>query len=131
MADDFSTECKDRARRIADEIELVALGQVYRDEDGSIVYEDAAPAGEVPDEWEPVDMADWLGDDIYNIRYVLDSYKDYCAVEIMIACGGPNIWASTLSGSVELYWGADKATWPLACCAVDALDEVGRMLYES
>jgi hypothetical protein len=41
----------------------------------------------------------------------------------MVTFGGPTIWISTESESVELYWWGDRASWPLSHEAVAALDE--------
>lgn len=123
-------ENEEHVRHIADDLERVALGQVYRDEDGAFHDEGDAPGGEVPEDWEPVDLCDWLEGSIYDTRFILDSDKEYYGVELMIACGGPNIWASTVTQSIELYWWGDRASWPLASYAVEALDELGRTLYE-
>lgn len=129
MTNEQSERESEQVKHIAEELERVAEGEVYKNEDGEICYEDDVEGDEIPDDWEQVGMIDWLEDGIYDVRYILDSNREYLGVELMIACGGPNIWVSTLTSSVELYWWGDRASYSLSGSAVDELDEVGRALY--
>ena len=52
---------------------------------------------------EPLSLWDFFND-IYNINYIVDDKKEFVAVRIMIACGGPNIYINTLDKQVELFW---------------------------
>ena len=54
---------------------------------------------------------DWM-EDVYDIRYYVDSRKEYLGAEIMVAGGGPTIWVNTYTKYVEGYWGGDKVTEP-------------------
>ena len=71
---------------------------------------------------------DWLQDAL-DIEYVVSSDREYRACRIMVTCGGPNIYVDTRSGSVELYWWSDRASYPLSSSACFALDEALQELY--
>ena len=63
-------------------------------------------------------------DDYYDVKWILDSHKDYFACRICVACGGPNIFIDTWEKCVCGYWGADVVKYPLSLTAVDAIDRV-------
>lgn len=74
------------------------------------------------DEFEPQNLYDYF-EDILDIEYRCDSRREYRSVQIMVACGGPNIYIDTASKKVELYWWGDRADWPLDYDTVAAVDE--------
>lgn len=110
---------REQCKHIADQLELIADGCLYVDDDGE--EHDASDLDEIPDEWEPVSMWDYF-EDIYNSRWVLGSNLEYFAVRLMVACGGPNVWVDTETGSVELYWWGDRASYPLTSSTVAEID---------
>ena len=110
---------REHCKSIADMLDLIACGDLYRDEDGE--EHDASDLEDIPEDWEQVTMYDYL-DDVYNTRYVLDGNLEYVAVRLMVACGGPNIWIDTESCRVELYWWGDRASYPLTSSAVSEID---------
>ena len=52
----------------------------------------------------------WM-EDVYDIRYIVDSEKKYLGAMLMGAGGGPTIWVNTWTNEVEGYWGGDRVTW--------------------
>ena len=124
------TDARNRAqcKTIADELDKIADGLIYRDECGE--ERDITDLDEIPDDWEQVSMWDYF-EDIYNSRWVLDSNLEYIAVRLMVACGGPNVWVDTETQRVELYWWGDRASYPLSSSAVAAVDEYAQEWYES
>ena len=52
----------------------------------------------------------WM-EDVYDIRYIVDSEKKYLGAMLMVAGGGPTIWVNTWTSEVEGYWGGDRVTW--------------------
>ena len=67
--------------------------------------------------------------DIYDIEFTVDSNLDFKSGRLMIACGGPNIFVDSRSGSVDLYWWLDEAHWFLSSdCRAD-LDSYLEELY--
>ena len=60
--------------------------------------------------------ADWM-EDTYDIRYLVDSRKEYMGAQILVAGGGPTIWVDTFTKEVRGYWGTDRVQW----CFMDTL----------
>lgn len=110
---------RETCKHIADKLELISAGCLYADEDGE--EHDVTDLDEVPDDWEQVTMSDYFAD-VYNERYVLDGNLEYIAVRLMVACGGPNVWVDTETGSVELYWWGDRASYPITSSTVAEID---------
>ena len=51
----------------------------------------------------------WM-EDVYDIRYIVDSEKKYLGAMLMVAGGGPTLWVNTWPNEVEGYWAGDKCT---------------------
>lgn len=127
-----AAENREHCRRIAEDVAEYAAGNVYRCPDCGEVFtapEDCEKyrcpdCGNVADldKYEQLSLYDYLTD-CYDIEYRCDSNREYRSVQIMIACGGPNIYLDTASKSVELYWWTDRAEWPLSYDSIAALDE--------
>lgn len=75
-----------------------------------------------PDEWEQLSVWDFLSD-VYNVEFRVDSTKELRSVQIMVTCGGPNIYLDTASKDVELYWWTERARYPMSYDVVQALDD--------
>ena len=75
-----------------------------------------------PDAWEYLSVWDFLND-VYDVEFRVDSNKDLRSVQIMVACGGPNIYLDTASKNVELYWWSESAWYPMSHEAVEALND--------
>ena len=52
----------------------------------------------------------WM-EDTYDIRYLVDSRKEYMGAQILVAGGGPTIWVDTFTKEVRGYWGTDRVQW--------------------
>ena len=50
------------------------------------------------------------GNDIYDIRYIVDHEKKYLGSMLMVAGGGPTIGVNTWTNEVEGSWWGDKCT---------------------
>lgn len=96
------------------------VGDKYRCPDCGTVHEVNA--------LEQLSIWDYMSD-VLDIRYIVERDKSYRSVEVLVTFGGPNIWISTESQSVELYWWTDRASYPLSHEAVDALDEWAQEIY--
>ena len=55
----------------------------------------------------PTTAYDWM-EGTYDIRYLVNSRKEYLGAEILVAGGGPTIWVDTWDKEVKGYWGADR-----------------------
>ena len=70
----------------------------------------------------------WM-EDVYDIRYIVDSEKKYLGAMLMVAGGGPTIWVNTWTNEVEGYWGGDRVTW--AFRDEIGLDDYNEEMYSS
>lgn len=129
--DENTAHCK----HIADELDEYVNGNVRRcPECGETISRDewdyecfcCPECGAVsdPDEWEQLNVWNFLSD-VYNVEFRTSgrSVDDLRSVQIMVACGGPNIYLDTATKDVELYWWSERARWPMSYEAVEALDE--------
>lgn len=116
-------------KRIADELEDIAAGCVYRcPECGAQIKTPGERCNQCgaevdPDDAERVSMYDYM-DDVLDIEYIIDSTREYIGARLYVALGGPTIYVDTRDQSVRLYWGGERAEWGLSCNACDALDDV-------
>lgn len=101
-------------------------GERYADIDG-IIYREGDDEHDL-DDLEPFTIWDYIND-AYDIEYTVDCNKQYKAVRIMVACGGPNICINTRTGDVELYWWTETARYPMDRSVIDAIDEYFEEYY--
>ena len=111
---------RERCRLFAEELEAYVDGLGYYDPDQR-EYCLAEDPDEIPEDAEPAGYFDV--NEAYGIRYVVDEDGELTAVRYMVACGGPTVYLDTESGCVELYWGADRAHYPMSLEAVAWLEE--------
>ena len=129
-------ENREMCQHIAETLESYVNGDVRRCPDcGEIINRDWENVGDAfrcpecgavsnPDDWDQLGTYDFL-EDALDIEFRVggrdrDSFR---SVQIMVACGGPNIYLDTASKDVELYWWGDRARYPLSYDAVEALDD--------
>lgn len=128
-------ENRNHCKRIAETLEEYVSGNIYKcpecgdhcnmeegeNENGETIYK--CSCGCVS-EYEPEQMTlyDYL-DDVFDIEYRISGGGDFRSVQIMVAYGGPNIYIDTATKQVELYWGMDRAEYPISYDAANALDE--------
>ena len=133
-------ENRETCRRIAEDLDAIAFGRVYRCpecgelitiEEGQDVPTHCDGCGADFDETdaEQYSMCDYFTDAL-DVEYRIGSDREYRSVQVMIACGGPNIYVDTASKAVELYWRTDRAKYYLLSDTVDAIDECFRELFE-
>lgn len=134
---DGTTERTDAAR-----LEPIAAGKIHykhdfeeaETEDGETVYKcpDCGENIDDPDDLETLSIYDYFDDnDIYNIEYRIDGNGELSSVEIMIACGGPNIYIDTEKNAICLYWWGSSAQYPIAPDTADAVEEWARECCEA
>ncbi len=126
---------REHCKRIAEELDEYVNGEIFRcpecgercnaeeeeNENGDIIYKCSCGC---TSEYEPEQLGVWdWAEDILDIEYRVDSHKELRSVQIMVTCGGPNIYVDTATKSVELYWWGDRASYPISYDAADALDE--------
>ena len=56
-----------------------------------------------------VDASDWISNNVYDERYLLNTDNELIEVQLLVAGGGPSIWVHCSANSVEVhgYWGGD------------------------
>ena len=72
-------------------------------------------------ELEALSLYDYF-EDCYDIEYRIGSDRQLRSVQVMVACGGPNIYIDTASRAVELYWWGDRASYPIDPGVCDEID---------
>lgn len=140
---DLDNENFEHCKRIGEEIEGIINGNFYRcPECGEIIEWNNANYNEEEyaytcsecgktveeDDLEPVDLFDYFSD-VLDIEYRIGSDKKYRSVRLLVAYGGPNIYIDTASGSVELYWWTERASYRLTDDAVKAIDRTFEELF--
>ena len=143
MNEAFEKECIESCKDIAETIEAYANKEVYRcpecnekifwnDEN----YDEETETYTCPhcgeklaeNTLESVYLDDYF-DDYYDVEYRIDEQRRYRSVEVMVACGGPNIYVDTARKGVFLYWGFTNAHWNLTYNACDKIDDIFEELY--
>ena len=134
---------RNTCKRIADELDAIAAGLVYRcPECGELIewdndqYNNDERTYTCPNcrktfeenELEPIAMYDYFAD-AFDIEYRIGSDREYRSVQVMVACGGPNIYVDTERKSVDLYWLGDRASYLLQPNTVYAIDECFSELF--
>lgn len=118
---------RERCKNIAERIESIAAGCLYRDADGE--EHDASELEDIPDDWEQFTIYDYL-DDVLDINFLIDCQHRYKSCRLLVAFGGPNVYVDTETGQVELYWWGDTAKYPLSRSSRDAVDAAFEEIYE-
>lgn len=133
-------ENRERCRRIAENVEACASGNVYRCPDCGEIIElpdgvgdkyrcpDCETVHDV-DDLEPLSLYDYF-EDCLDIKYLIGSDRETVdAVKIMVTCGGPNIYIDTESHNVELYWWGDRASYPIDYDTCNEIDNWAQELF--
>lgn len=134
----MTEENYEHCKNIADELESLVNGnfvnvdgecvEVQKDDDGNdfvLVDGEKVDAGE----YDTYTLYDYFND-VFDIRYTVDSDLDYSGVRLMVACGGPNIYIDTVQKKVLLYWWTDYVEYELASEVVEEIDAVFSEYYE-
>lgn len=100
-------------------------GVLYCEKGHSRYYDDGV---EDLDTLEDFTVWDYVND-VLDIKYTIDSDREYFGVRLLVAFGGPNIYIDTVSGKVELYWWSDYAEYPLDRCVIEEIDNVFSEYY--
>ena len=97
-------ECREYAKRIAEEIEAY--------------YNGTANEG-----GEEVNLYDYFADAL-DYEVILTSQKTVKSVRIYVTLGGPTCWIDTEEHAVVCHWGADQAEYPIDWDLCDELEEI-------
>lgn len=132
-------ENRAHCKRIAEDLEKYVDGTMYTCPDCGEVIEMPETVGdkfkcpccglvETVDEYNQLSIYDYFVD-VFDIEYRIGSDRQFRNVQIMVACGGPNIYIDTASRAVELYWWTDRASYPLLTDTVDAINDWAEEYY--
>lgn len=126
-------EGRERCKRIAEEIDAYHDGNMYRCPECGEIVEMSDDVGdkfrcyhchetnEVND-FEQLSISDYL-DDILDIDFTVNRYKEYQSCSICIGWGGPNIYIDTDDAYIKLYWGSTREQYPIRYETRDEIDE--------
>lgn len=139
-AEQSNRENREHCKHIAEELDAYTGGQVYRcPECGEEIRlpENVGDkfkcyhCGEVSDvdDLEQLSIWDYLND-VFDIEYRIGSDKELRSVQIMVACGGPNIYIDTATKNVELYWWTERASYPISYDAAEDINAWAEELYQ-
>lgn len=132
-------EGRARCIRIAEELEAYCGGNMYRCPECGETLEFPEEVGdkfkcyhckETSDtsDFEQLGIYDYL-DDVLDIDFVVNRYKEYKACSICVGFGGPNIYIDTWERAVCLYWGGTQARYSLLSDTIDEIDEWAEEQY--
>ena len=142
-------DARNRCKAYAEELDAIASGRAYicphcgemvtaeeldesehEDEDGNTLCTCPHCGADFErDDAETASIYDYFNkNDIYNIEYRIDGQNDLRSVEIMIACGGPNIYIDTGKNAVLLRWWGTSAQYPINSDTAAAVEEYAREL---
>lgn len=132
-------EGRERCKRIADEVDAYADGLVHRCPECNeevIFPDDVGDKFRCPhcesvsdvDDWEELSIYDCL-DDILDIDFTVNRYKELRSCEICVGFGGPNIYIDTADAYVKLYWGSTREKYPIKYSTNDAINDWAEDYY--
>lgn len=101
---EMKNECREYAKRVAEEIEAYYNGTI--NEDG-----------------EEVSLYDYVADAL-DYEVVLTSQKTVKAVRLYVTLGGPTCWIDTEEHAVICHWGTDKAECSIDWDLCNELEEI-------
>ena len=134
-------ENRDYCKRVADEIDAYAAGDVRRCPNCG--REHVRPWGEVGDvfrcphcgdvadvdDWEQLEIYDYM-EDVLDYDFRIDSQREFSGIRVWVTLGGPSCWIDTERRTVEIRWGGKSACYGLLSDTVDAVEAWGRELWE-
>lgn len=126
-------EGRERCKAIAEEIDAYSAGNMYRCPECGEIVEMPETVGDKfkcyhceevseVDAFEQLSIYDYL-DDILDIDFTVNRYKEYQSCSICIGWGGPNIYIDTDDAYIKLYWGSTREQYPIRYSTRDDIDE--------
>ena len=127
----FNEENWNTVKRISNELDQIVDGNIFicpvcgervereETEDGKNRFSCGCVSDE---EGENFSLYDYFADAL-DIDYICNYRKEYTAVRVCIACGGPNIYINTWSGCVELRCWSEKANFQMFYSTIDAIND--------
>ncbi len=134
-------EGRERCQRLAEELNAYADGKIYRCPECGDVVEMPDGVGDKfqcylckevaeVDQYEQLSIYDYM-DDILDIDFTVNRYKEYRSCSICIGWGGPNIYIDTDDAYIKLYWGSTREQYPIRYETRDLIDEWAEDYYDN
>ena len=134
-------EGRERCQRLAEELNAYADGNIYRCPECGEVVEMPDDVGDKfkcyhckeiaeVDQYEQLSIYDYM-DDILDIDFTVNRYKEYTSCSICIGWGGPNIYIDTADAYIKLYWGSTREQYPIRYETRDQIDEWAEDYYNN
>ena len=98
-------------KRVAEELEQYINGEVTDEETG-----------------EELSLYDYFSD-VLDVEYIINSKLEYSAVKVYVTLGGPTVWIDTYTGSIELRWANEKASYFLTSDTIDSINDYWEDYY--
>lgn len=129
-------EDKMYCKRIADELETIARGEMYTCFDcGNIVHttngicpDCGKPVTDEDGEEYPYTLTEWLEQQC-DVDYIVGGDMIYKACHIYVALGGPTIWIDSWNCEVRML-GVDDAAWHISYETRDMIDGLMEACFE-
>ena len=77
----------------------------------------------VEDPWEDERTLEHYLQDAFDVEYMIGGIGDYRGVEVLLACGGPNIYIDTRSAYIKGGWGSTRVEVPISYDVSDMVDD--------
>jgi hypothetical protein len=74
------------------------------------------------------DLMEYI-EDALEVLYIVTESRTYCGARILITYGGPNVWIDTMRGTIDGFWGSDRAATELPRC--DEINEILEDVYNA
>ena len=100
-------ECREYAKRIAEEIEAIYNGTTEEENDDG----------------EKMSLYDYVADAL-DFSAIVSSQKTIQSVRLYVTLGGPTCYVDTELHSVVCAWGGDREEFPLDWDACDELENI-------
>lgn len=126
----MNVENYEHCKHIADELEQIVNNNMYKYDDEIYTENEIDCNADIDiDDCEPYGLYDYFSD-CFDIKYTIGSDKETLyGVQILVACGGPNIYIDTNDGKVKLYWWTDYAEYELSPEVTESINELFEELY--
>lgn len=106
-------ENREYCKRIVEELEQYYNGEIFDEETG-----------------EQLSLYDYFSN-VLDVEYIINNDLSYKAVKVYITLGGPTVWIDTYTGSVELRWATESASYYLLSDVITEIDNIWEECYNT
>ncbi len=124
MSKESENQCMNYAKELAKDIELIADGKMWYNEDD----ENRSEKQETED-YREMTMEDYVNNCL-DVTYLINRNKEYESVRVYMTLGGPTVYIDTQTSSVIVHWGSQQVEYGLSNEATEQIDNIFSDLYE-